>query len=253
MTEHIQSGLTTNETVAALPAKESFWSRNWQKLVAVAIWVALAGGFFAYIRLNNLSLTDALLNMIALMQTPLGPLVYLLIYAVRPLAFFSAAALTIAAGSIFGPVLGVVYTVIAANASASVAYLMGRVLGKGILDAEKSTGIIQGYAERMRRNSFETILIMRFIFLPYDLVSYLAGFLRIKYVSFILATILGSIPGTITFVLAGASLQIDQIFMDDFQPMFNPWSLAASVVLFVVSLLLSRYFKRREAARTSAE
>lgn len=49
-------------------------------------------------------------------------------------------------------------------------------------------------------NSFETVLIMRFIFLPYDLVNYLAGILRIDLKAFILATLLGSIPGTIAFV-----------------------------------------------------
>jgi uncharacterized membrane protein YdjX (TVP38/TMEM64 family) len=91
---------------------------------------------------------------------------------------------------------------------------------------------------------------MRFIYLPYDLVNYLGGFLRIDYKAFILATILGSIPGTITFVLAGASVRIDDVFMENFRPELNPWTLVASVVLFVGSLLLSRYFKRREAKRS---
>ena len=58
----------------------------------------------------------------------------------------------------------------------------------------------------MRDNSFETVLIMRFIFLPYDLMNYMAGFMRIHMRAFILATTLGSIPGTISFVLLGASV-----------------------------------------------
>ncbi|MEM8532857.1 MAG: TVP38/TMEM64 family protein [Chloroflexota bacterium] len=241
-------GSTTKSTTEG-----SFISRNWQKLVAVGIWVALIGGLFAYINLNNLTITDALRNVVSLMQTPIGPLIYLLVYAIRPLAFFSAVVLTLAAGSIYGPILGVVYTVIASNTSATVAYFLGRFLGKGLIDETQSTGIVQRYAERMRNNSFETILIMRFIYLPYDLVNYLGGILRIDYKSFILATILGSIPGTITFVLAGASLQIDDVFNEGFRPEFNPWTLAASVGLFVLSLFLSRYFKTREAKRTQEE
>jgi uncharacterized membrane protein YdjX (TVP38/TMEM64 family) len=175
-----------------------------------------------------------------------------LIYAVRPLAFFSAIVLTLLAGSLFGPIFGVIYTVIGSNISATVAYFLGSVLGRGVLSDAKtnSQGIVQRYAERMRQNSFETILIMRFIYLPYDLVNYLGGFLRIDYKAFILATILGSIPGTITFVLAGASVRIDDVFMENFRPELNPWTLVASVVLFVGSLLLSRYFKRREAKRS---
>lgn len=229
-------------------AGDSFWNRNWQKLVAVTIWIALISGLVAYINLNNLTLGDALRNVVELMQQPYGPLIYLLVYAIRPLAFFSAVALTLAAGSIYGPVLGVLYTIVASNTSATVAYLLGRFLGQGLLDESQSTGIIQNYALRMRRNSFETILVMRFIFLPYDLVNYLGGFLRINYKAFILATILGSIPGTITFVLAGASVNINDALMGRVDAsVFNPWSLAASAVLFISSLAISRFFKRREA------
>ena len=85
-------------------------------------------------------------------------------------------------------------------------------------------------------------MIMRFIFLPYDMVSYLAGFLRIHYWPFILATALGSIPGTIAFVLFGASIE----HFDGGLPSLNPNILAASVVIFIVSIALSRLFKKRE-------
>jgi uncharacterized membrane protein YdjX (TVP38/TMEM64 family) len=227
-------------------AQQSFLARNWQKLVAVAIWVVLVGSFLAYMSVNNLTFTDALRNLVGLLQTPVGPLLFILIYTVRPLAFFSATVITLLAGSIWGPILGVLYTVIGSNASATVAYALGRFLGQGALDENASSGIISRYAERMRRNSFETILIMRFIFLPYDLVNYLGGFLRIKYRPFILATILGSIPGTITFVLAGASVQINDILNEGFRPEFNPWTLTVAAALFVVSLGLSRFFKSRE-------
>jgi uncharacterized membrane protein YdjX (TVP38/TMEM64 family) len=100
----------------------------------------------------------------------------------------------------------------------------------------------------MRRNSFETVLIMRFIFLPYDLVNYLAGFLRIDWKAYLLATALGSIPGTVSFVLFGAS------FDGDFSgglPSVDPRALAASVTIFLISIGLSRYFKSREKRRES--
>ena len=83
---------------------------------------------------------------------------------------------------------------------------------------------------------------MRFIFLPYDLINYLAGFLRIRWVPFILATILGSIPGTIAFVWAGASIEN----LDSGLPTFNPHTLLASAVILVVSLVISRLFKKRK-------
>lgn len=228
---------------------DSLLARHWQKIVAIVIWVGLVGGLFTYIRLNDLTLGDTLRRLVELMQTPYGPLIYILAYALRPLTFFSAIVLTLSAGAIFGSVWGIFFTVIAANISATVAYGMGRVLGTGMFDESASTGIVRRYAERMRKNSFETTLIMRVIFLPYDLVSYLAGFLRIDYRAFILATILGSIPGTVSFVLAGASVPVADILANRIRPTFNPWSLAVSVVLLIISIAFSRYLKRREARR----
>jgi len=230
---------------------DSLLARHWQKIVAALIWACIIGGLFAYIRLNDLTVGDALRQLVALMQTPYGPLIYMLAYALRPLTFFSAIVLTLSAGAIFGPVWGIVLTVVAANISATVAYFMGQVLGGGAFDRSKSTGIIQRYAERMRQSSFETTLIMRFVFLPYDLVSYLAGFLRIDYRAFILATILGSIPGTVSFVLAGASVPVADILENRIRPTFNPWSLALSIALLIISIAFSRYLKRREARRAA--
>jgi uncharacterized membrane protein YdjX (TVP38/TMEM64 family) len=241
---------TTSQPPAALPsATDSLLARHWQKIVAALIWAGIIGALFAYIRLNDLTIGGALRRLVALMQTPYGPLIYVLAYALRPLTFFSSIVLTLSAGAIFGPVWGIVFTVIAANSSATVAYFMGRALGSGVFDHSQSTGIAQRYAGRMRQSSFETTLIMRFVFLPYDLVSYLAGFLRIGYRAFILATILGSLPGTVSFVLAGASVQVADILDNQFRPKFNPWSLVISVALFIVSVAFSRYLKRREARR----
>ena len=235
----------------------SFLQKHGQKLVAAAFWLLLVGGYGWYYRANGLTTETALLQIVNLLDSPFGPLLYILIYALRPLIFFSAAVLTIASGAIFGAgslvnlALAVLYTVIGSNLSATVAYGVGRFFGQGLLaegDGENS-GLLQCYAGRMRQNSFETILIMRFIFLPYDLVNYLAGILRIDWKAFILASLLGSIPGTIAFVSFGASIDIKELAMGK-TPQFNPWVLVFGVVIFIASLAISRYFKKREAARS---
>lgn len=228
-----------------VPAGSTSWlGRHWQKIVALLLWVGLFAAYRWYSVANDLGPLEAVRQLIQLMQTStFGPLIYIGLYALRPLLFFSSVLLTLAGGFIFGPVWGIFYTIIAANTSAMVAYIVGRYFGQGMLDADGSEGIIQRYAARMRENSFETVLIMRFIFLPYDLVNYLAGFLRIDWKAFIFATALGSIPGTISFILFGAAIEGD---FDGSIPSLNPGVLAISITLFIVSLGLSRYFKRRE-------
>jgi uncharacterized membrane protein YdjX (TVP38/TMEM64 family) len=235
------------EQIATSPTPPTSWlQRNGQKVLIAIFWVGVIAAYQWYAWSNNLSSLQVLQQLVAFMQTsPFGPLIYIGIYALRPLFLFSAVLLTVAGGFVFGPFLGVLWTIIGSNASASVAYVIGRFLGQGLLPENGSDSWVQRYADRMRHNSFETILIMRFIYLPYDLVNYLAGFLRIRYVSFILATVFGSIPGTLAFVLFGASIER----FDGTLPAINPWVLGASVVIFVASLVLSRLFKRRESVR----
>jgi uncharacterized membrane protein YdjX (TVP38/TMEM64 family) len=132
------------------------------------------------------------------------------------------------------------------NLSALFAYVIGYFFGKDILSEDNSDGILQRYVRRMRQNSFETVLIMRFLFLPFDAVSYLAGFLRIDWKSFALASLLGSIPGGVAIALAGASGNFDEGGLS-----LDPRMLAVAIVLFVLSLVFSRYMRRREQTTDS--
>ena len=227
----------------------TFLRKHATKLVALSFWLALIGGYTFYTASNNLSPFDAFRQLLTFMaNSPFGPLIFVAVYTLRPLILFSAVVLTLGAGFLFGPFWGIVLTIIGANLGASLAYLIGRYFGQGVLESGGSdeAGFVQRYADRLRNNSFETVLTMRFIFLPYDLVNYLAGFLKVRYSAFIFATILGSLPGTIAFVLFGASTDGD---FSGGLPSLDPAVLIASVVIFAASIGLSRWFKSRESKR----
>ena len=255
-TSSLQDDKTITRKQETQPPKPSFFKKHGSKLVALGLWALLLGWYTWYYNTNNLTPATALAEIAELLSSPYGPLIYIVIYAIRPLFFLSAAALTISAGAIFGAgslqnlIFAVLLTIVASNISSTVAYFVGRFFGTGVLDNPDSgnASVAQKYTDRMRDNSFETILIMRFIFLPYDLVSYLAGILHIKYFPFILATALGSIPGTIAFVSFGASVDITELLAGE-TPEFDPWVLAFGVVIFVVSIVISRIFKKREAKK----
>lgn len=231
---------------------DSFWSKHWQKLVALALWAGVITAYIGYANANDVSPWgwSALQHVLGLLQHPIyGPLIFIALYALRPLIFFSAAFLTIAGGSLFGPLLGVIYTIVGANMSALIAYGVGRYLGEGLVDSTEEAGLVKRYADRMREDSFETVLIMRFIYLPYDLVNYLAGLLRIDWKAFLFATALGSIPGTIAFSLFGASLDLANY--SGGLPAFDWRVFAFGIIIFLVSIGLSQYFKRREQNKSA--
>lgn len=229
----------------------TFIRQHGQKLTALAFWIAALVGYWWYAESNGLTVTTAVEHLaLTISSSAYGPLLYILIYLLRPLLFFSATVLTILGGFLFGPI-GILYTIIGANGSAMVAFFVGYFFGHDILKDEDSGSMIQQYAGRMRANSFETVLIMRLIFLPYDLVNYAAGFLRIYWLPFLLATAIGSLPGTISFVLLGASFgTLDALLAGELK--VNPAALIASILLILISLTASRLIRQREARKEQA-
>ena len=211
---------------------------------ALLLWLSLAAAIWWYAASCGLNPVELVGQAIEILKgrTALAAAVYIVAYAVRPFFFFSAAVLTLAGGFLFGPWLGFGLTVIAANLSASVAYGIGRAFGQGLLHGEQSNSLVFRWAQRMRSRAFETVLVMRFLLVPYDAVSYLAGLLRLSFPAFVAATALGSLTGTAQFVLIGASLEHFTLA----QPSVNLSALAASFVFLAIGLGLSRYARRRE-------
>ncbi len=231
------------ENTTIVSSQKRWYEAHAQKLIALFFWVILLSSYQWYAYSYQLSSLQVVQQLFAFLTDSFwGPLLYILLYAIRPLILFPSTPLTLVGGFIFGPIWGVLYTILASNSSAMVAYFVGRYFGQGLLPEGASNNFVQRYATRLRQNSFETILIMRFVFMPYDLVNYFAGFLQIRWLPFILATALGSIPGTIAFIWFGASIER----FDGAIPSLNPTTLTASIIIFVISLLLARVFKKRE-------
>lgn len=223
-----------------------FLQRHGPKLIAFVFWITVVGGYYWYARQNGLTLEDSVYRIADLLANSLyGPLLYMVLYAIRPLIFFPATVLTLLGGFLFGPV-GILYTIIGSNASAMVAFGVGAYFGQGIFEDKERAGLVRQYMGRMRQNSFETVLIMRLIFLPYDLVNYAAGFLKINWKAFLAATAIGSVPGTVSFVLLGASFgTLDELLAGEIQ--LNPVTAVASFLIIGVSIALSRLIKKRES------
>jgi uncharacterized membrane protein YdjX (TVP38/TMEM64 family) len=221
-----------------------------RKLVALLFWLALLGGYHLYSWQRGITPLETAQILVDFMATSMaGPPIFVAFYALSRLVIFPATLLTIASGYVFGPVLGVVLTILGSNAAASVSYLMGRYFGEGLFDLEKKSGTVRRYAEQTRNSGFESVLLMYLIYAPLDLVGILAGVLRIDWRPFILATMLGLIPATLSWVLLGASIKID---LTGGLPELRPSMFLASVALLAGSLLLSRYLKRRTVSDRGA-
>lgn len=131
-------------------------------------------------------------------------LIYIVFYAVRPLILFPASLLTVASGLVFGPLLGILFTIIGENASANFAFFLARWLGRDfVATREQKDSLLARWDNRLRQNGLVTVLIMRLIFLPFDLVNFSCGLTSMRQRDFAVGTFIGILPTLISFVLFG--------------------------------------------------
>ncbi len=224
----------------------SLLKRQLPKLIAGFFWLMLIIGFQYYRISNDMSYRDVLFSLITFFtNTTWGPLIYIVLYAVRPLILFPATLLTLLSGTLFGFWWGLVYTIVGENASANFAYFIGRFFGKDLRLEDTAVG---KWVEALRKNAFETILLMRVFYVPFDLTNYSAGIIRARWKDYFLATLIGIAPGLTTFVALGAAIDIETFRTEGFTfNAFDPKFVALSVTIFTLSLLLSRFLHRRRS------
>ena len=160
---------------------------------------------------------------------------YIVVFVVRPLVFFPATLLSAVSGALFGPVYGVLYTIIGENLSANFTFLIGRYFGEGIARRITSGHPLLARLDcRYRENGFVPVMIMRLVYMPFDLVGFLAGACGGRQRDFALGTFIGILPGLLTFVLLGSAVT-------------DPVNLALALVFFVLGLVISNRLKKRNA------
>ncbi len=228
-----------------------FWRAHNQKIIAVLIWLLLLGSYIIYYQRNGLTVETSLRQLLALFDTPYGPLLYLLSFLIRPLLFFSVGVLCIMGGIIFGTgslmhlLLALAYAVVGVICSAIISFGIGRFLGNGIVPEMDGTRgeILQRYAARLRRNGFLTVLTMRLVLLPFDVVNYLAALMAVDWKAYFLATAIGILPSTFAFVSFGAAIDMSQMAMGQ-TPQIDAKMILPAVLIFGLSLLISHWYQQ---------
>jgi uncharacterized membrane protein YdjX (TVP38/TMEM64 family) len=134
-----------------------------------------------------------------------------------PLAFFAAhvvltvlpfprTAFTLAAGLLFGPLLGVTIAVVASTLSAVLALLAIRALGWHLGSLLPHPGVA-ALDRRLRRRGWPMVVSMRLIpAVPFSVLNYAAGASAVRVLPYTVATFFGLLPGTAAVVLLGDAL-----------------------------------------------
>jgi uncharacterized membrane protein YdjX (TVP38/TMEM64 family) len=135
----------------------------------------------------------------------LAPFAFVAIYVGWTVLLLPGVVPTLAGGALFGIVAGSLLTSIGAVAGATLAFFIGRRLGR--VQVERLAGRRIGrFDEWMRRRGFLALLYARLVpVVPFNLLNYAAGVAGISARSYVTATAIGIIPGTIAYTAVGST------------------------------------------------
>jgi uncharacterized membrane protein YdjX (TVP38/TMEM64 family) len=190
-------------------------------LLLLAAWL---NGWFEYVSLSAMIMHREALGGFVSQHLLLAILAYILLYAgLVAISFPGASLLTIAAGFLFGGIIGGLATVFGATLGAAIIFeIASTSFGEAM---QKRTG---RFIEKMRKgfqeDSFLYLLTLRLTpVFPFWVINIVPALLNMKLLPYVVATFIGIIPGTLAYAYIGAGL--DSVIMA--QEMANPGCAAA--------------------------
>jgi uncharacterized membrane protein YdjX (TVP38/TMEM64 family) len=164
-----------------------------------------------------------------------GPIAIVCLFALRSFVFLPTTPLVLVAGSLFGPFWGFALTVIGNNLSANISFVLGRFFGRRYVK-DSGRGLLKKYDEILTRDGFMTVLLMRLLYIPFDVVNLSSGISGIPYRQYLVATFIGLMPEAIMFSVLGNAF-------------INPRGFLVFGVLLLLTLLAVWLLKRSKVVK----
>src|SRR5262245_61402802 len=174
-----------------------------------------------------------------------APLAFVAIYAVAAVLLVPGAALTLAAGALFGPFAGALYSLVGATVGATLAFLLARFL-VGDWVRRKTGARLGELVEGIEREGWRFVAFVRLVPLfPYNLLNYALGLTRIPLAQYVVATFICMAPGAVAYSYLGYAGG-EALAGDGGAVRAGLWALA----LLAVVALLPGFVRRRRGEGT---
>ncbi len=181
---------------------------------------------------------------------PAGPLVFAVVYAFATVAALPGSVLSVAAGALFGPVLGVLTVIVAATVGASLAFLVSRYFARqavaGWLEKNDRFRRLDDLTEK---HGGIIVAVTRLVPLfPFNLLNYGFGLTKVPFKTYVWWSAVCMLPGTVLYVVGSAAIY------EAAAGGRVPWALVV-VVILVLGLIsfLTRRIKRGLQGKGSPE
>lgn len=132
-----------------------------------------------------------------------GPLVFMAIYALGTVLFLPGSVLTLAGGTLFGPVWGTLYSLTGATAGAALAFLIARYIASAWVQ-RRAGGRARQLMQGVEKEGWRFVAFVRLVPLfPFNLLNYALGLTRISLTQYIVASYLFMLPGALAYTYLG--------------------------------------------------
>lgn len=183
--------------------------RQWLPAAALVALIAAAYGFglHRHLSLEALAMHRDWLRQFVEQNLVLAVLLFMTAYvAIVALSIPGAAVMSIAGGFLFGWVLSVPITIVAALIGATIVFQIVKTSLGSVL-AQRAGPLVQKLSAGFADNAFSFLLFLRLApVFPFFMVNAVAGLCRVPLRTFIIATAIGIVPGSLAFALLGSGL-----------------------------------------------
>jgi len=174
-----------------------------------------------------------------------APVVYVFIYAFGVCLFLPGTLLTALGAAIFGPYLGFLCVWLGAMIGASLAFYIGRCLGRDFA-ASLIGDRLRKYDEAIARNGFATVLYLRLVYLPFTPMNFGMGLTRVRFWDYFSGTALGILVGTFIFTFFIGTVK--EVWAHGRWEELLGWKIFLSLGLFVFSFFIPKMVEKVKQA-----
>ncbi len=170
-----------------------------------------------------------------------APIVFIFSYAVGICLFLPATLFTGIGAMLFGTLMGFIYNITGAMLGASVAFFIGRYLGRDYA-ASIIGNKLEKYDQKIESDGFSVTLYLRLVFFPFTPLNFGMGLTRVTFRQYFWGTFLGIIAGG--FVMTFFFATIAEIWNNgEWQRLLN-WKSLLSFFLFIGSFYIPTIVKK---------
>lgn len=175
-------------------------AKNWLRVALLLLVVGLfAAGWYFDVE-DHISVE--LVRETLLGFGPFGGLVFIAAVSVLQPLHISVHVFLLSASLVWPPVEAILYGWLGTLGAGLTSFAFGRFMARDWVE-KNIPDKFRKYQDRLERNTFKTVLILRLIFFTTPMLQFFYGAVRLRFWPWFAATAIGNLPTVIVVVLAG--------------------------------------------------